>query len=289
MKQSVPFLGLAQTLEKVRGTSSKHEKVAFLASFLRGLSPGDAQVAARVALRRASEWGSKDEAQVGYSTLLHVLREVTGASEADVSKIYLAHGDLGEVAEELLGVKKEQPLFNEQLTLAALDAAFAKLRSTKGRGSVSTKRGILKSLILAATPLEGKYVVKVLTGEMRTGVDSGLLEEAIASAYDLPKSEAARAHMVLGDMGVFAGLAASGRTGGVRITPFRPVNFMRAEPFATAREISEHFGKVVYAEYKYDGIRAQVHKSMGEARVYSRRLEDITPFFPDVVEAFKEV
>ena len=99
MKQSVPFLGLAQTLEKVRGTSSKNEKVAVLASFLRGLSPGDAQVAARVALGRASEWGSKDEAQVGYSTLLDVLREVTGASEADVSNIYLAHVDLGEVAE----------------------------------------------------------------------------------------------------------------------------------------------------------------------------------------------
>jgi DNA ligase 1 len=70
------------------------------------------------------------------------------------------------------------------------------------------------------------------------------------------------------------------------MTPFRPVNFMLAEPFASAGEIAGHFGKEVYAEFKYDGIRAQVHKSRGDVRVYSRRLEEITASFPEVVAAF---
>ncbi|MDG7006934.1 MAG: ATP-dependent DNA ligase [Nitrososphaerota archaeon] len=279
-------MGLAEALEGVKGTASKNEKVAILAEYLKKLEPGDALVAARVASGRSSERGSKDEAQVGYSTLLDVLREVTGATREQVSRVYLKHGDLGEVAEDLLGDKKERSLFEEQLTLSALGEAFERLRSTKGQGSAAAKRGIVKSLILSATPLEGKYIVKALTGEMRTGLVSGLLEEAIASAYGLSKADASRAHMVLGDIGVFANRAAEGSVGGVKMTPFRPVNFMLAEPFATAREIADHFGRQVYAEYKYDGIRAQVHKSKGEVRVYSRRLEDVTPSFPEVVAAF---
>jgi DNA ligase-1 len=287
MKPSAPFADLAATLEKVRGTSSKNAKVEVLSSFLRKLGSDDAEVAARVAAGRSSERGSKDEAQVGYSTLLDVLREITGAGQQEVSRIYLRHGDLGEVAQELLAEKKVQPLFDEPLTLADLDEAFVKLRSLKGQGSTSARRGVVKSLLLRASPLEGKYVVKVLTGEMRTGLVSGLLEEAIASAYGLSKAEAARAHMVLGDLGVLARQAARGEVSRVKIQPFRPVNFMLAEPMATAAEIAGHFAKKVYAEYKYDGVRAQVHKSKGTVRVYSRRLEDITSSFPEVVEAVK--
>lgn len=285
--KSEPFVGLARVLELVRGTTSKNKKVELISGFLSGLSPADAEVAARVASGRSSERGSRDEAQVGYSTLLDVLREVTGATAERVSETYLKHGDLGEVAEELLEAKTEQTLFKEDLTLAALDESFSKLRAAKGRGSAAAKRGIVKSLLLTATPLEGKYVVKVLTGEMRTGLVTGLLEEAIAHAYGLPEDLAARAHMVLGDIGVFARVAASGEAVEVKIRPFRPVNFMLAEPFANAGEVSEHFRGKFYAEYKYDGIRAQVHRSRGEVRVYSRRLEEVTASFPEVVGAFQ--
>jgi len=285
MTQSASLLGLAQALEMVRGTSGKNEKVRILAGYLKGLGGDDAMVAARVASGRASERGSKDEAQVGYSTLLEVLHDVTGATDASVSKIYLRHGDLGEVAEELLESKKAQALFSEPLTLSDLDQAFARLRSLKGKGSSAAKRSVVKSLMLRATPLEGKYVVKALTGEMRTGLVSGLLEEAIAAAYGLSKEESARAHMILGDVGVLAREAAGGSIANVRIQPFRPVNFMLAEPMASAREISEHYQKLVYAECKYDGVRAQVHKSDREVRIYSRRLEEITSSFPEVVAA----
>lgn len=288
MKQSAQFLRLAETLEGVRGTSSKKKKVEMLSEYLRTLDPTEAEVAARVAAGRASERGSKDEAQVGYSTLLEVLREVTGASGEAVSRIYLRHGDLGEVAQELLADKKEQSLFMEPLTLGDLAQAFEKLRSLKGKGSGSGRRAIVKSLLLRAAPLEGKYVVKVLTGEMRTGLVSGLLEEAIAGAYGLSKAEAARAHMVLGDVGVLAKEAAAGKTRDVQIRPFRPVNFMLAEPMATAAEVAGHFRKTAYAEYKYDGVRAQVHKSKGVVRIYSRRLEEITQSFPEIAGGLAE-
>jgi DNA ligase 1 len=285
MSSGAPFLGLVEALEAVKATTSKKEKVRLVAAYLRGLRPDDALVAARVSSGRTSQRGSRDEAQVGPSTLLQVLKEVTGVTPEGVSKAYLRHGDLGEVAQELLGSKQEQTLFSEPLTLGELDRAFGKLRGTKGSGSAAARKGVVKSLVLRASPVEGKYIVKVLTGEMRTGLVSGLLEEAIASAYSLSKESAARAHMLLGDIGLLAQAAASGRVGSIRMEPFRPVNFMLAEPMADPVEVAEHFGKKVYAEYKYDGVRVQVHKRDDEFRLYSRRLEDISTSFPEVPEA----
>ena len=216
MRQSAPFLGLAKTLEDVRSTRSKNGKVSILAVYLSGLHPEDAETATRVSTGRSSERGSKDEVQVGYSALLDVVKEMTGAGSEQVSKAYLRHGDLGEVAEELLVDKKEQTLFQEPLTLHDLEENFRKLRSTKGRGSSATRRALVKSLILRAAPVEGKYLVKVLTGEMRIGLVSGLVEEAISRAYSVPKEEVARAHMIVGDLGLLAGAAARGEVGGSR-------------------------------------------------------------------------
>ena len=282
MKRSVPFSGLAKTLEDVKSTRSKNEKVSILAAYLSGLQPEDAETAARMSTGRSSERGSKDEVQVGFSVLLDAIKEITGAGSEQVSKAYLRHGDLGEVAEELLANKKVQALFQEPLTLHDLEETFGKLRSTKGKGSSATRRALVRSLILRATPVEGKYIVKVLTGEMRTGLVSGLVEEAISQAYSITKEEVARAHMVVGDLGLLAGAAARGEVGRLKMVPFRPVNFMLAEPMATPSEVAAHFGKEVYAEYKYDGVRCQAHKLGDEVRLYSRRLEDITASFPEV-------
>lgn len=287
MTGSAQFLGLAETLERIKGTRSKNEKVGILAGYLKKLGPQDAEIAARVATGSASIRGSKDEAQVGYSTLLEVVKEVTGANEEAVSRSYMKHGDLGEVAEELLGKKQMQSLVPETLTLKDVDAAFTALRSAKGKGSSTTRKSVVRSLVLRADPLEGKYLVKVLTGEMRTGLVSGLVADAISLAYGVPKDQAARAHMLVGDLGTLAAAAALGKVGELKMEPFRPVNFMLAEPLPNAEEVANHFGKRVFAEFKYDGVRAQVHRHRGEVRIYSRRLEEITASFPEVVEALK--
>ncbi|HME18154.1 MAG TPA: ATP-dependent DNA ligase [Nitrososphaerales archaeon] len=283
------FRDFAELLERVKQTPSKNEKVRLLADYLLHLDPPEAETAARLATGRPSERGAKDEAQVGYSTLVDVLKEVCGATSQRVSQTYLRHGDLGEVAEELLKEKKEQSLFPDELSLEDIREAFGGLRSAKGKGSSTTRRAVVKSLLLRASPLEGKYIVKVLTGEMRTGLVQGLVEEAVAKAFSVSREDAARAHMLVGDVGLFARAAATHDLSAIRISQFRPVNFMLAEPVATAAEVASHFGKEAYAEYKYDGVRAQVHKLGGVVRIYSRRLEDITPSFPELVEAAGQV
>ena len=282
MRDSRYFSAFAETMEKVRGTSSKLAKVDALASFLATLGPEDAEIVARLSTGRPSARGSKEEVQVGYSTLLDVLQEVCGASKAETSKVYMKYGDLGQAAEELLSTKTETSLLSEGLRIADVELAFSKMRTAKGKGSADARRGAVKSLLLRATPLEGKYIVKALTGEMRTGLVGGLLEEAVAKAHGLPKEAVAKAHLLLGDAGALAVAAAKGELERVHMVQFRPVNFMLAEPLATAGEVAEKFGKEVYAEYKYDGVRAQIHKRGELVKVYSRRLEEITDSFPEV-------
>ncbi len=266
----------------MKSTRSKIEKVKTLAAYLAPLSPQDAERATRFATGRSSRAGSDLEAQVGYSILLGALKDVAGASDKDVSASYLKHGDLGDVAEELLSAKKAQPLFEEPLTLADVTESFDRLRAAKGHGSLSVREAVVKSLLLRAAPTEAKYVVKVLSREMRTGVVQGLMVDAISAASSTPRDDVARAYMLLGDIGLVASAAARKTIGQVGLVAFRPVNFMLAEALATPAEIAEHFGKEVVAEYKYDGVRAQVHKLGSRVAVYSRRLEDVTRSFPEV-------
>jgi DNA ligase-1 len=289
MKSDSSFQRLAETLERIGGTTSKTEKVGALAEYLSGLEPEDAELAARLSIGRVSQRGSKDEVQVGYSTLLEVLKDACGVSSPKVSEVYLRHGDLGKVAEELLQEKREMPLFPERLSLKSFREAFERLRSAKGSGSSAARRAVVKSLLLRASPLEGKYIVKALTGEMRTGLVQGLLEEAVAKAFSVPRDTAAKAYMLIGDPGSFAKAAAQGGLADLRIEPFRPVNFMLAEPVRTPSDIAARFGKEVFAEFKYDGVRAQVHKLESRVRIYSRRLEDISSSFPEVLRASAQI
>jgi len=285
MNESALLSGLAKVLDEVSETQSKNVKVEKLSAYLRNLSAEDAALAARLATGRSSPRGSRDETQVGYSTIWELLTEISGNPPRAISELYLEHGDLGEVAQEALKTKQETTLFGESITLAELQETFDTMARSKGKGSSSSRRALLKSLLLRSSPVEAKYVVKILTGEMRTGIVQGLVEEAIAKAYALSRGEVAKAHLLAGDIGILAYRARLGELSKVTMTPFRPLNFMLAEPMATATEIADYFKKPIFAEYKYDGVRAQLHKLGGKVRIFSRRLEDVSESFPEVSRA----
>ena len=285
MNEGALLSGLAKVLDEVSETQSKNAKVERLSAYLRNLSAEDAALAARLATGRSSPRGSRDETQVGHSTIWELLTEISGTPPRAISELYLKHGDLGEVAQEALKTKQEMALFGESITLAELQGTFDTMARSKGKGSSSSRRALLKSLLLRSSPPEAKYVVKILTGEMRTGIVQGLVEEAIAKAYALSRGEVAKAHLLAGDIGLLAYRARLGELSKVTMTPFRPLNFMLAEPMATATEIADYFKKPIFAEYKYDGVRAQLHKLGGKVRIFSRRLEDVSESFPEVSRA----
>lgn len=281
------FAEFSSTLDRVQSTAGKNEKVRILSEYLRVLDADDAERAARFATGRASPKGSVDETQTGYSAIMGVLEEVTGLSPREISRIYVKYGDLGRVAEEIASAKKETTLFQEDLSLRDVAESFEVMTLSKGKGSNALKRGHLKAALLKATPVEAKYLVKILTKEMRIGLVDGLVVEALADAYGYDRDEVRDANLLLGDIGTLARQARLGTLSAVRLELMRPTNFMLAEPMQTAAEIASYFQKEVYAEVKYDGVRAQLHKKGDAVRIFSRRLEDITESFPEIAEGAK--
>jgi DNA ligase-1 len=296
--EGTPFIELAETLEKVRLAKGKNEKVSILAGTLSKLkSEDEVEFAARFAAGRSTRKGSAEETQVGYSSMIDVLREVTGVSQTELSQSYLKHGDLSESVAQFIGRKREATLFDGQegggLSILDVASTFERMTDARGKGSSALKRELVKSLLLRASgPMEAKYVIKILSREMRIGLVEGLVEEAVARAFgaDVGREKVREAFLILGDIGLLAREAKGGRLDRVKIEPMRPTNFMLAEPIASAREIASYFdGRELYAEYKYDGVRAQVHKAGGQVKIFSRRLEELTASFPEVVEAASRI
>lgn len=291
--KGTPFLELAEALERVRLCRGRNEKVSILARFLSRLeSEDEVEWAARFAAGRSTRKGSADETQVGYASLITALREISEVTQEELGDSYLRHGDLSESVAEFIGRRREGRLFEgEEERMSILDVAstLERITEAQGKGSTALKRDLVKSLLVRGEgPLEAKYVVKILSREMRIGLVEGLVEEAVAQAFGagVGREKVKEAYLMLGDVGLLAREAKGGRLGEVRIEPMRPTNFMLAEPMASAEEIAGYFeGRELYAEYKYDGVRAQIHKLGGRVKLFSRRLEEMTESFPEVVDA----
>ncbi len=277
------FSEFCAVLDRIRVTSSKNEKAAILSDFIAPLDARDACLVARFATGRSTPKGSADETQVGYSSILEVLEEVTGIGRRGMSEVYLTYGDLGDVAGEVLQQKSETTLFPGELSIGDVADSFNRMTECKGKGSSGKKKSLLKSLLLRATPAESKYIVKILTKEMRIGLVDGLVEEAIARPAAEDRGAVREAHLLLGDIGLLAEAVKNDSFREVRLEKLRPTNFMLAEPMKSAEEVWNYFQRSLFAEYKYDGVRGQLHKSGDEVRIFSRRLEDISNSFPEVV------
>ena len=157
-----------------------------------------------------------------------------------------------------------------------------------GTRTATAKAVILKSLLERATAPEAKYILKIITGELRIGLKESLVEEAIAKAYDEPIERVQRANMLLGDIGATLELAAGHRLDQARTRLFHPIGFMLASPAASVEEAFQYFEHALI-EDKYDGIRAQAHCGGGQVRLFSRTLDEVTSSFPELMGGLSEL
>lgn len=280
---------LAAVLDAVAGTASTLRKVEILADYLRSLSEEDLRIACTFLTGSPLPPASGRTLQVGWSTLVEALQDVTGAPPEAVEDSYLRHGDLGSVAAELLTRKARGSLFGQPLTLARVAEAFSRLAETAGPRSRQAKGEGIRALLQDAEPAETRYLVRIITSDMRVGLKEGLLEEAIARAFGAPLDAVRRAHMLTGDIGQVAVLARAGRLGEARLQLFRPLRFMLADTMYAADEAFAARGaggagapEVLMVEDKYDGIRCQVHSDGTRIAIYSRTLDEVTASFPEL-------
>ena len=164
--------------------------------------------------------------------------------------------------------------------LTVLDVAATFREISKARGPAA-KSALTQDLLSQATPLEAKYIVKIMTGDLRIGLKESLVEEAIAKAYGGTLRDVQRANMLLGDIGETLQLAATGKLAEARMRLFHPLGFMLASPAESAEQALSYFQNAL-VEDKYDGIRAQAHCSGGEVRIFSRTRDEITESFPEL-------
>ncbi len=282
---------LADVLEAVSGTTSKLQKIDLLAAYLQTLSDDELRIACTDLTGAPFPAGDGRALNVGWSAIAGALLDVSGAAPDALDQSYSRHGDLGSVAGELLARKVRAPLFPRALTLTAVDEIFVRLAASAGKGSRQVKLEAMRSLFENADPLEAKYLVRIITSDMRVGLKEGLLEEAIAKAFAQSLEDMRRANMLISDIGAVAVLARHGRLAEARLQLFRPFRFMLADTIFTAAEAFEpvrgegtgsEFPGSLLVEDKYDGIRAQVHHDGTRLAIFSRTLDEITPSFPEL-------
>ena len=266
------MLSFALNADRIADTSKKLEKTAIVAEYLRSLEPEDAARAALFLSGRPFPAYQEATLGVGGSLLWRAVSELSGKSDPQLRDLYRAHGDLGAVAGAAL------PERSSELTLSNLEEEFHTLSST--RGPVS-KLAIILRFLGQASPSEAKYIIKIITGDLRIGLKESLVEEAIAKAYDVPLKDVQRANMLLGDVGETLKLASSDSLADAHMRLFHPIDFMLASPAESAADALSYFSDA-HVEDKYDGIRAQAHVSNAQVRLFSRTRDEITASFPEL-------
>jgi DNA ligase-1 len=260
--------------------------VKILSEYLACLDNESLPIAVLFFSNRVFPRGSKFVMNMGFSTIIRVLSEIATLDPDQIQRIYLQHGDMGALSEYAVSKKNMVSLFQQQaLTLLSIYDRLKEIADTIGSGSGKDKKNILKGLLINSSPLEAKYLIKIINGETRIGLTEGLVEIAVSKAFDQELKHVRDAMLYSGDISKVSLLAKRNLLHTALIKPLSPISYMLADVMLTAEEIIKYYQKPLICEYKYDGIRAQMHKFGQEIRLFSRKLADVTNAFPELVNA----
>jgi len=278
LKSAILMFNFAKTADQIAATTKKLEKTALLAGYFKSVAVEEAATAAVFFSGQPFPVWEETTLQVGGTLLWRIVAELSGRSESQLTAAYREHGDLGAVAGAVL---PDQAKSQDELPPSNVRKMFREIALARG---LAAKGALVRRLLSEVSPLEAKYIVKIMTGDLRIGLKESLVEEAIAKAFESPLKDVQRANMLLGDIGETLKLAAGRRLGEARMRLFHPIGFMLASPAESAEDALSYFQKA-WVEDKYDGIRAQAHCSGETVRFFSRTRDEITESFPELPDA----
>jgi DNA ligase-1 len=288
------FRALAELCEKLEATSKRTLMVSLVADFLKRLRADEVEPAASMILGRAFPKWDKRTLEVSWATMSGLIKRLTKVDWRNFTEAFSKTGDIGaatKIVFEASKIQRQATLFEKPLTILEVRRSLEAIAETSGYGSRERKERLLETLLGGATPLEAKYIVKTMIGEMRTGFHEGLMELAVSKAFSVPQGVVQRASMLTGDIAEVAAIAkAQGKEGvsKLQLQVFRPIKPMLAQTAEDVSEVlKEHGGETAF-EHKLDGARVQIHKSRDMVRIYSRRLTDVTESFPEIVNLTRE-
>ncbi|HVN91652.1 MAG TPA: ATP-dependent DNA ligase [Candidatus Binataceae bacterium] len=292
------FYDFAAVCQSLGQTSSRLQIAELAGEFLARLPLEEAATAARLMVGQALEQGAEKRLQISGRAVWRIVAEMTGGEEQG-EDIFAAATDFGEAIEMLLRTRTPEP--DPTLTIAEVANRLGEMAEIEGRNSRGRKLAVLRELFERTSVLEGKYLAKILIGEMRHGMSDGLMLEAIARMAAKPISEIRRAHMLEGDLGRLV-LKLRGSDHALSPTPeassespleaqqsgapqtAKPLKPMLAAPAANIAEAFRILEGNLALEHKLDGARVQIHRDAAGVRVFSRRLNEVTASLPEVVE-----
>lgn len=286
------FLDLAETLDKIENTTKRLEMVDLIAGFLR---KAEEDIRESVFLLQGKVAPDYEGLELGIAEKLAIraVSSLSGIREEVIAAELIRKGDIGKLGEEILRNKTQSSLFSEELTIKKVYESLLRISRETGGGSQNRKLQILLDLLHNAEPVEVRYIIRIVTGKMRIGVADMTIVDSIALAYGSKEKsdmvESAYNIMPnLPELAYRAMAAGIDSLSSVRINTGIPIRSMLAERLPTLNEILERMGGRFAIEYKYDGLRIQVHKSGNNVELFSRRLEKVTSQFPDIVKEIRE-
>jgi DNA ligase-1 len=285
------FLAFANIGEAIAATPAKLGKIRLLADYLCGLTSEQLPIATLYFTGRAFAQSDLRTLQVGWAIIFRALQAATHIDDTELHRIASAYGDAGRSTFEILD-RRTAP---QPFSIRESRELFENLHRARGPNA---KAKLLQNRLSILSPREGEYVVKILTGDLRIGLREGLVEEAITKAFDVPLEEVREANMLSGDIGQTALLASRKELHRAELSLFRPIKCMLATPQPTAEAVWERFAgatdtdrtaalsmrATVYLEDKFDGIRAQLHRTAQRVEIFSRDLRRITSQFPELAD-----
>jgi len=277
------YAELVELYESLSATQAKLEKTELLARFFKNAPVSLLKVLPHLITGEIfPQWDV--ELGVGPGLLYNAISFVTGLRKKDIEDAVREKGDTGLAVKEVFEKRPQRTLFAQKLRVEGVYESFSKIARASGKGAQNKKVKYLSDLLSNATPLEAMYLVRTVLSELRIGVAEGLIRDAIASAFAIDVKVVERAFMLTNDLGEVAETACKDGEEGLKhltVTVGRPLRPMLAQPMPSLEEALKDTGKAAI-ETKYDGARVQIHKKDGEVRIFSRRLEDVTPALPDV-------
>jgi DNA ligase 1 len=272
------MLEFARAGAAVGATSATLEKTRILGAYFRTLDDDDLRRAAIYMSGRALARSKRLRLGLGWATVNKVISSISGKDDVELGAIYRKHSDLGDWAGEALD-GRTQP---ERVSLAEVEETLEAVRAAKGAAKAAPLARILRRM----DPEAARFLVKIISGELRIGLSEGLVEAAIAEAFAVPITQVKRVNLITGDIGETAVRCKKGELDTATLTIFQPVKFMLASPVETAAEAFDRMGaEAVWTEEKYDGVRCQLHRQADRVELFSRDLKETTGAFPELIES----
>jgi len=285
---------IADSYEKIEATTKRLEMTDYLVELLQK-TPKEL-IDKVVYLTQGKIYPDFVGIEIGIAEKLatKALSRASGLTEEKIEEDLKHTGDLGETAQKFLEKRVQATLFQQPLIVSKVYETLEKMAKTTGAGSIDMKMSVLAGLLTNASPKEAKYIIRTVTGNLRLGIADMTVLDALAIAYGGGKEtreDLERAYNISSDLGRVAKIIVEKGLEGIKkfeVSLGEPVRPMLAERLSSPEEVLEKLGGKCIAEFKYDGERVQAHKDGDKITLFSRRVENITEQYPDVVELFRK-